>query len=79
MIAVALCVSLFATVAAAEAATYQIIHHFDPSITPTMPNGGLLVGSDGALYGTTFGGGANRIGTVFKLTPAQPRPSGWGL
>jgi uncharacterized repeat protein (TIGR03803 family) len=51
----------------------------DPSIAPTMSNGGPLVGSDGALYGTTFGGGANGTGTVFKLTPAQSRPSGWGL
>ncbi len=32
------------------------------------PQGGLLVGQDGALYGTTYSGGANGTGTVFRLT-----------
>ena len=31
---------------------------------------GLIEGSDGNLYGTTFSGGADGEGTVFKLTPA---------
>jgi uncharacterized repeat protein (TIGR03803 family) len=35
----------------------------------TQPNG-LIQGSDGNLYGTAGGGGANRSGTVFELTPA---------
>ena len=34
------------------------------------PNGGLVVGNDGSLYGTTFGGGYsyNEDGTIFKIT-----------
>jgi len=32
--------------------------------------GGLLLGSDGDFYGTTFGGGATGEGTVFKITPS---------
>jgi uncharacterized repeat protein (TIGR03803 family) len=32
--------------------------------------GGLVQASDGNLYGTTIGGGANSDGTVFKMTPA---------
>ena len=32
--------------------------------------GGLVQSADGNLYGTTFYGGANNVGTVFKITPA---------
>src|SRR6478736_4280995 len=31
------------------------------------PYGGLVEGSDGALYGSTYLGGASKLGTVFKL------------
>ncbi len=34
------------------------------------PNGALVQGSDGTLYGTTMFGGAHGAGTVFKITPA---------
>ena len=34
------------------------------------PSGALVQGFDGNLYGTTFGGGANDSGMVFKITPA---------
>jgi uncharacterized repeat protein (TIGR03803 family) len=33
------------------------------------PSGGLIQGSDGNLYGTTSQGGANNLGTVFRLHP----------
>ena len=35
----------------------------------TAPTGALAQGADGNFYGTTFYGGANGDGTVFKLTP----------
>ena len=35
-----------------------------------IPYAGLVQGSDGSFYGTTFEGGANNDGTVFKITPA---------
>jgi len=34
------------------------------------PWAGLVVGSDGNFYGTTYDGGAYGFGTVFKITPA---------
>jgi uncharacterized repeat protein (TIGR03803 family) len=38
------------------------------------PNGGVIFGSSGNLYGTTYGGGSGGFGTVFQLTPSG---SGW--
>ena len=35
----------------------------------SVPND-LVIAADGSLYGTTQAGGANDLGTVFKLTPA---------
>lgn len=35
-----------------------------------LPFAGLVQGSDGSFYGTTGGGGANALGTVFKITSA---------
>ena len=36
-----------------------------------VPNGGLIQGSDGSLYGTTYSGGAyDGAGAVFKITPS---------
>jgi uncharacterized repeat protein (TIGR03803 family) len=34
-----------------------------------FPFGGLVQAADGNFYGTTFNGGANGVGTVFKITP----------
>jgi len=34
----------------------------------TEPEGALIQDADGNLYGTTFLGGANNEGTVFKIT-----------
>ncbi len=33
------------------------------------PQAGLVQGADGNFYGTTFGGGASDLGTVFKISP----------
>jgi len=35
-----------------------------------FPEASLIQGADGNFYGTTYGGGVNRLGTVFRVTPA---------
>jgi len=46
------------------------LHDFSPSVG-AFSQAKVLAGSDGALYGTTYGGGAHGSGTVFKLTSAS--------
>jgi uncharacterized repeat protein (TIGR03803 family) len=46
---------------------YRVLYRFDGSGAEN-PSGGLLEGSDGVLYGTTYSGGSSNAGTVFRLT-----------
>jgi uncharacterized repeat protein (TIGR03803 family) len=47
---------------------FTLLHTFAGGSTDGFDSrAGLLQGSDGALYGTTSGGGASNLGTVFKL------------
>jgi uncharacterized repeat protein (TIGR03803 family) len=49
--------------------TETVLHAFAKSGTDgQIPYAGLIQGSDGNLYGTTYFGGANGLGTVFKVT-----------
>src|SRR5207249_8317063 len=54
---------------------YMVLFSFDssfqtgcPHCNGYTPQAGLVQGIDGALYGTTFGGGSNNVGTVFKIS-----------
>lgn len=47
-----------------------VLHSFGNSGDGDHPQAGLIQGSDGNFYGTTYDGGANDDGTVFKITPA---------
>jgi uncharacterized repeat protein (TIGR03803 family) len=52
--------------------TLTDIYDFCPGTTCTdgsYPMGGVTLGFDGNLHGTTQGGGTGNAGTVFKLTP----------
>jgi len=41
----------------------------------TYPYAGLAQGKDGNLYGTTFSGGTNNAGTVYKFSPGSSAPT----
>ena len=45
----------------------------------TDPQGGVALGFDGNLYGTTQGGGKNAAGTVFKVTPTGTLTKLWSF
>jgi uncharacterized repeat protein (TIGR03803 family) len=49
--------------------TETVLHFFAGGNDGFYPYAGLLQGSDGNLYGTTWTGGANSAGTVLKVTP----------
>jgi uncharacterized repeat protein (TIGR03803 family) len=54
-----------------------ILHSFPSFLDDGQgPNGGLIQDGSGNWYGTTGGGGADHVGTVFKLMHG---PSGWTL
>ncbi len=46
---------------------YAIVHHFNGS-EGENPEGTLIVGSDGGLYGTTLQGGSDNRGTIYRFT-----------
>ncbi|HEX5323605.1 MAG TPA: choice-of-anchor tandem repeat GloVer-containing protein, partial [Capsulimonadaceae bacterium] len=60
-----------------DGTAYNVLHFFDGT-DGAVPQGGLLQGTDGGLYGTTFtGAGAATDGTVFSLDNGlHPSPTG---
>jgi uncharacterized repeat protein (TIGR03803 family) len=46
---------------------YSVLHHFAGGAGGSTPLGGIIEASDGALYGTTFSGGTNNSGLIFRL------------
>jgi uncharacterized repeat protein (TIGR03803 family) len=48
-------------------ATFVSLYSFSGGDDGSNPQAGLVQGSDGFLYGTTFNGGTNSDGTVFKI------------
>jgi uncharacterized repeat protein (TIGR03803 family) len=68
--ALALVVLLLAVVATpwAQAQTYSVLYSFTGETDGEIPFGGLVRDAAGHLYGTTYTGGASRVGTVFKVS-----------
>jgi uncharacterized repeat protein (TIGR03803 family) len=50
--------------------TYSVVYAFNGTTDGKYPNPQLVLGSDGAYYGTTPEGGANQDGTYFRVTTA---------
>jgi uncharacterized repeat protein (TIGR03803 family) len=46
------------------------LYSFTNGVDGGFPEAGLLLANDGNFYGTTFEGGTNGTGSVFKITPA---------
>ncbi|HZZ16264.1 MAG TPA: choice-of-anchor tandem repeat GloVer-containing protein [Candidatus Sulfotelmatobacter sp.] len=47
-----------------------VLYTFAGGTDGNDPAAALIQGSDGNFYGTTYSGGINNLGTVFKITPA---------
>jgi len=67
--AYAVCLICAATVIALPAQTFTTLHSFE-GMDGAYPYAELVQAIDGNLYGTTYQGGANGSGTVFKITPS---------
>jgi uncharacterized repeat protein (TIGR03803 family) len=51
-----------------DGSDYQVLHSFAGGTNDgSFPEAELLQAADGLLYGTTYGGGTNNAGTVFKM------------
>ena len=58
--------------------TKTILHQFGKMAGDgSSPHSRLMVDRLGALYGTTYGGGARRQGTVYRLSPPGPGGTEW--
>lgn len=54
-----------------------VIHTFNVERNGQAPNSALTRDSAGNLYGTTFSGGANGLGTVYVLSPPAAGETAW--
>ena len=76
-----LAVLLYAFTTFLSAQSLTTLYSFAGSDDGGYPVAGLVQGSDGNFYGTTQQGGANNVGTVFRLGVVRPcatcRPVSW--
>ena len=48
---------------------FETLRRFSTGAEGRNPHAGLVVGANGFLYGTTYNGGSNNVGTVFTTNP----------
>jgi hypothetical protein len=60
---------------AAQSPTYEALYNFQGSPDGADPGAAGIIGKNGALYGTTYEGGASKAGTAFVL--AKPTGEPW--
>lgn len=58
----------------AQAQTFSVLHNFTGGLDGKNPYAGVTLTRSGVLYGTASNGGANSVGTVFKLSHVN---AGW--
>jgi uncharacterized repeat protein (TIGR03803 family) len=51
------------------ASVVTVLHGFNDTPDGNVPNGGLVLGSDGNFYGTTEFGGTSHLGTAYRISP----------
>jgi uncharacterized repeat protein (TIGR03803 family) len=57
--------------------TRATVHAFAGGLDGSMPQAGLVMGAGGELYGTTYFGGYDGAGVVFRLTPPAKGKTLW--
>ena len=57
--------------------TETVLHAFRGGLDGGFPGGGVILGKNGVLYGTTVGGGPGSGGTIFSLTPPASSGGAW--
>jgi len=65
--------------------TEKVLHGFESGKDGANPNGGLILDSKGAIFGTTYAGGTQNCtyqgyvgcGTAFKLSPSSSNDGDW--
>lgn len=57
--------------------TETVLHNFTGGAGGRYPFGGLTIGANGVLFGTTLYGGTSFAGTVFALTPPASAGGAW--
>lgn len=63
----------------AQAAQLTLVHAFTGGADGDHPSSPLAADAAGNLYGTTYYGGANGQGTLFRLTPPSTAGGDWGF